>query len=463
MNRVRTALYSALEAVLVVAIGIAIPLVPLTLLWGFHFQLAIDWTVFWRGAVDVWLLGHGVDVTLLLDPALAAATGIPGAEEPIPITIALLGFALLTVLLGTRAGRRIAETSHRLTGEAFAIGTFALLALAATSSALDPSARPSLWQGVLLPTACFALGVLIGSTRARLLNPADDHGSSLRDWIDDWRPVTRETAQALLRAGTAAAAAVVTAAAIAVAALVLLGYAQIIALYEQLHADVLGGITLTAGQLALLPDLVIWAAAWLVGPGFAIGTGSSVSPLGTDLGPLPAVPVLGALPTDDASFAYVGLLVPVVAGFLAGALFTRALREHSPWARVVAGVGTGVVAGVLLGLLSWAAAGSAGPGRLADVGPDPLLVGAWAALEIGLAALAGSFAAGRGDRTERDGRAARADRDDRGPASTTPGRPAPGPAPAGSPAAPGAEAPRPSSDDRPPVDGTPPGHGVVWR
>ncbi|PJJ73124.1 hypothetical protein CLV46_2708 [Diaminobutyricimonas aerilata] len=453
MNRARTALYSAFEAVLVVAIGIAIPLVPLTLLWGFHFQLGIDWPVFWRGAVDIWLLGHGVDVTLLLDPALAAATGIPGAERPIPITIALLGFALLTVLLGTRAGRRIAETSHRLTGEAVAIGTFAVLALAATSSALDPSARPSLWQGVLLPTLCFALGVLVGSTRARLLNPADDHGSSLRDWIDDWRPVTRETVRAALRAGTAAAAAVVTVSAIAVAVLVLLGYAQVIALYEQLHADVLGGITLTAAQLALLPDLVIWAAAWFVGPGFAIGTGSSVSPLGTDLGPLPAVPVLGALPTDDGSFAFAGVLVPVVAGFVAGALFTRALREHSPWARVVAGTGTGIVGGVLLGLLAWAAAGSAGPGRLVDVGPDPLLVGAWAALEIALAALAGAFAAGRGHRPDagerprrRETQAAATDRAD-----------------AHRPDAHGTDRGSDSDDAVPPEDTTPPGHGVLWR
>ena len=458
MNRARTALYSAFEAVLVVAIGIAIPLVPLTLLWGFHFQLAIDWSVFWRGAVDIWLLGHGVDVTLLLDPALAAATGIPGAERPIPITIALLGFALLTLLLGTRAGRRIAETSHRLTGEAVAIGTYAVLALAATSSALDPSARPSLWQGVLLPTLCFALGVLVGSTRARLLNPADDHGSSLRDWIDDWRPVTRETVRAALRAGTAAAAAVVTVSAIAVAVLVLLGYAQVIALYEQLHADVLGGLTLTAAQLALLPDLVIWAASWFVGPGFAIGTGSSVSPLGTDLGPLPAVPVLGALPTDDGSFAFAGVLVPVVAGFIAGAQFTRMLREHSPWARVVAGVGTGLVGGVLLGLLAWAAAGSAGPGRLVDVGPDPLLVGAWAALEIGLAALAGAFAAGRGHRADAEERPRR--RDTRVPDAHdsdahhghpqhTDGRES--------------DRARDSDETVPPEDTTPPGHGVLWR
>ena len=30
------------------------------------------------------------------------------------------------------------------------------------------------------------------------------------------------------------------------------------------HAGLLGGIALTLGQLALLPDLVVWAASWFV-------------------------------------------------------------------------------------------------------------------------------------------------------------------------------------------------------
>ena len=82
MNRRLTALLAAFEALLVVAIGVAIPLLPLTLLWAFQYGLAIDWTVFWRASVDIWLLGHGVDVRLTLDPLAAAALGLPGAEAP---------------------------------------------------------------------------------------------------------------------------------------------------------------------------------------------------------------------------------------------------------------------------------------------------------------------------------------------------------------------------------------------
>src|SRR6185312_5174876 len=180
-------------------------------------------------------------------------------------------------------------------------------------------------------------------------------------------------------------------------------YADLIALSASAHAGVLGGITLTIGQLAFLPNLVIWAVAWLVGPGFAIGAGSAVSPLGTSLGPLPTIPILGALPTGDFAFGFVGLLVPVLVAFLAGVVIrSRVLRAtgHSsgPATLVLAGVGVGIAGGVLLGLLAWASGGAAGPGRLADVGPSPWLVGGFAALEFGIAAIIGLFVAGS-DRT----------------------------------------------------------------
>jgi len=49
---------------------------------------------------------------------------------------------------------------------------------------------------------------------------------------------------------------------------------------------------------------------------------------------------------------------------------------------LLVGLGGGVVGAVLLGLLSWASAGSAGPGRLADVGPSPVAVALVALIEL---------------------------------------------------------------------------------
>ncbi len=167
MNRSLTALFAALEALLVVGIGIGIPLVPLTILWAFQYGLQIDWIVFWRAAVDIWLLGSGVDVTMTLNPVLAGGLGFPAAGTPFIITIAPLGFALLTVLLGARAGRRIGETPHGALGAITGVVVFGALSLALTLSALFGPARASIWQGTLLPTLCFAVGVAIGAELGR--------------------------------------------------------------------------------------------------------------------------------------------------------------------------------------------------------------------------------------------------------------------------------------------------------
>ena len=386
MNRTLSALFSALEAVIVVGIGLAIPLVPLTVLWGAQYGFAPDWTIFWRVSADAWLLGHGTDLTLTLDAVTAKATGLPNAGSPFVLSIAVLGFAFLTVLLGRRAGKRIGETNHRLLGEIVAVIVFAALSFGIAISAGEPLAKPNVAEGVTLPTVVFIVGLLIARVEAEppLLPSGEVRGAVLT----------------ALRGGAAAAALVVTFASLILGVLIVGNYAQIITLYENLHSGGLGGLALTVGQLLFLPNLVMWTASWLVGPGFAIGAGSAVSPLGTTLGPLPGVPILGALPHGGVAFAFAGLLVPILAGFLAGAVLRGRMADPllgpatASWS-LLTGLGMGVAGGAILGLLAWSSAGSIGPGRLQVAGPDPLAVGMWAALEIGVAAALGMLAASR--------------------------------------------------------------------
>jgi len=400
-NRAITAVFAALEALLVVGIGIGIPLAALTVLWAFQYGLQVEWIVFWRAAVDTWLLGHGADVTITLAPELAASLGFPAAGTPFILTIAPLGFALITILLGARAGRRIGETPHRLLGGAVSILTFGLLSLAATLSALFAPARASIWQGTLLPTLCFALGVAIGSEFARRsIGPEMPAApkSSLRGWVRDRPALPLAAVTAGVRAGLGSVAGILVVSAILLAGLLLTSYARVVTLYEGVHAGVLGGVALTIGQLAFLPNLVIWVASWLFGPGFAVGSGSSVSPFGTSLGPIPAVPVLGALPAaHELSWGFLGLLAPVVIAFFVAVLARRRLvtelevTRRAPWL-ALAGLTAGLIGGIVFGLLAWASAGAAGPGRLADVGPAPWITGAIAAAEIGVAAVVGMLA-----------------------------------------------------------------------
>ena len=391
MNRTTTALLAALEAVLVVAIGVGIALVPLTVLWATQFGLAIDWVVFWRAAVDVWLLGNGVDLTVQLDPAVVTTLGLPGSEAPFTLTIALLGYGLLAVLLGRRTGARAAETPYRWVGAGAAIACYGLLATVLSLTAGMDAVRPSLPQGILLPTAVYAAGVLSGVLSGAFRGQAA--GALVRRYRT-LPAVARGIAATALRGGTAAAAAIVAVSAVAVFVLILSNYATVIGLYETVQSGLTGGIVLTLLELALIPNLVVWAAAWLVGPGIAVGVGTSVSPVGTALGSVPGLPILGVLPQGTLAFGFLGLLVPVLIGFLAAAV-TRQRQARTDTApptvpqQVVTGLATGIVAGILLGLLAWWSGGAMGPGRLVEVGPDPLLVGLLTAVEVGVAAGAG--------------------------------------------------------------------------
>jgi hypothetical protein len=388
VTRRLTLLFSAFEALLVVAIGVAIPLLPATVLWAAQFGFAPDWVGFWRAAVDIWLIGHGVDVTFMLDEATAATIGAP-AGIVVPVTIAALGFALLTLLLGVRAGGRIAETGHRVLGELTSLAVFAALSFLLTFSVLHPAARPSLWQGTLFPALVFGAGLLLGVLRAGAERGPDANGSSLRDWIADWNPRTRAAVGGALKAGAASVSLTILASSVAATVVMVAGYAQVIRMYETLHTEVLGGVVLTAAQLAFVPNIVIWAASWFAGPGFALGVGSQVSPLGTVVGPLPAIPVLGALPAGDLAFGFIGLAVPIIAGFLAGAAVrpavVRALGDRPRFAAfaIVTLLG-GLFGGLLLGLLAAASAGAIGPGRFSEVGPDALAVGVASAIEFAI-------------------------------------------------------------------------------
>ncbi|WP_291041494.1 DUF6350 family protein [Herbiconiux sp.] len=411
MNRPVTALLSALDALIVVAIGVGIPLIPLTLLWAIQFELAVDWLDFWRASGDLWLLGNGVDLALAIDPALALQLGVAGAEVPFTVGIAPLGLALVTVLLGVRSGRRLGATAYPVTGGAAGVLAFAGLGLLVGLGSTAVGAAPSLTQAALLPALVYALGLVVGYATNPRRTPSFEFGPASALRMRGSAAVKRvdERDRGLLglalRAGTIAAAAVVGFSALAMALILVTNFSPIVALYEGLQAGVLGGVSLTLAQLALLPNLIVWTASWFVGPGFALGTGSAVSPLGTQLGLVPALPVLGALPEGTPALGFVGLLVPVAAGFIAAAVLRPALtqrvqgRPGALWRTLATAGLAGAVGAGILTLLALASQGAAGPGRLADVGPDAGWVLLCAFGEFTVAMLLG-FATGAVRRTD---------------------------------------------------------------
>ncbi|MDX2026129.1 DUF6350 family protein [Microcella sp.] len=394
MTRRLTALMSALEALLIVGIGVAVPLSILTIMWAAQFGFQIDWVVFWRAAVVIWLVGHGVDVTFQLDAQTALALGVTGVGEPFLVSLALSGFALCTALAGVVMARRLRREPHRVLGELVALTTVVVLSGLLVLTASTEGVLPSRWQALLFPGLVFGLGLAIGSIGAT--NPARVR---LRRMIAEGPQPWIAAGGAALRAGLGTVATVIVAASVVTTLALVVGYGQVIALYESVQAGVLGGIALTAAQLALVPTLVIWAASWLVGPGFAVGAGSTVSPIATTLGPLPAVPVLGALPLEPSPLGFMTLIVPVLAAFIAGLAvrprLVAALDGEPPrWWGLGTAALAALIAGGAMGFLAFVGAGAAGPGRLAEVGPDPVTVGLWMFVETLIGASLGLLAGG---------------------------------------------------------------------
>src|SRR5699024_6568825 len=96
------------------------------------------------------------------------------------------------------------------------------------------------------------------------------------------------------------------------------------ALIGGLEAGAIGTGVLGVLSMAYLPTMIVWAGAFALGPGFAVGAETSVAPTGVDLGLVPALPVFGALPTEDLGVVgWLTLAVPVAAGVVAGLVVVR--------------------------------------------------------------------------------------------------------------------------------------------
>ncbi len=165
------------------------------------------------------------------------------------------------------------------------------------------------------------------------------------------------------------------------------GYAAVAGSLGGSGAGALGLLALSA---LLLPNAAAAALAVAAGPGFSLGPATVVSVHGVSLGPVPALPLLAALPDTQAVplLAFASQAVPAVAGLVTGTVLGRRMTDGDGGS-VSAGL-WGVLAGVLLGIASGlfvaAAGGSLGDGALADVGAPPVATALAVALQAGIAA-----------------------------------------------------------------------------
>ncbi|MCK7622943.1 DUF6350 family protein [Streptomyces sp. RS10V-4] len=324
-------------------------------------------------ALPLWLLHRAARDTLA-----AAADGAPGGRQapgtgPAAAPRTLLG-ALLAGYLLVAAGALLYTSTGRLSAAPLS----ALLAVPGTAAA----------------TLAFTAWHTLGADAASLLP------DRVRGALAKLPPAVR-TALAGPRSATArtAAGAAILALLAAGTALTLLGLALHAGRFgtdlARLAPDWAGRGTLLLLCLTLLPNAAVWGAAYGLGPGFTVGVGGAVGPLGTAPRPeLPPFPLLSGLP-DPGPGSWPGWLALAVVPAAAGAALARCAAGdgHRTWQRTA---GTAALAAGLCGLamavLAGLAGGPVGRGTLASFGPSWWLTGPAAAGWTALTGVPGALA-----------------------------------------------------------------------
>lgn len=303
-----------------------------------------------RVGLTAWLFGNGSGLVV-------AGTSI---------TVLPLGLLVLLGWLLHRAGRwtarRLGLTELREVGLVTAsfAASYTAVALIAYLVTRSGAAHAIGWRVVMAPLLLAAMAGGSGVLRE----------SGLADALLGRLP---EEARAALTGGLAAVAAMLAASALLFTVSMVMHFSNAVKLAEGLHSGLFGGIILALAGLAFAPNAILCAGAYLAGPGFSVGSGTVVSPGQVDLGPLPAHPLFAALPASADAWWQSGLLiVPLLAGVVAGLVAIRRYPVSGLDRAAIRGGVAGLAGGVLFGLLTGLATGSIGPGRMQEVGPDVL-------------------------------------------------------------------------------------------
>jgi hypothetical protein len=390
MNRLLVALLAAVDALIAAAAGVAVILAPLTVFWVVGLGGTADWGALWPASVRIWQFGQLVPLQITLPPEYLTATGIPVDASSFWLSLAPLAFAAFTAVFAARSGARSARAGAWIVGVLAGAAVTAVLAALLWRTSGNPIASVYGWQALVLPTAVFAVPALIGALVGAWRH--GDDGPVDAVWLRAergrrWASVPEASARGV---GIAVAGFVAVGALFVVVATIARG-GEVIALFEAAHVDAAGATMIAIAQLAYLPTLVVWGGAYAAGPGFAIGTGTAVSPAGTNLGVLPGMPVLGIIPETVTHWMLASALLIVAVGFAAGAAArgrltgSAAAEASAPRLATLAAIVVGGAVGVAV--LSAAASGGIGPGRLAETGPAtaPVAFAVGAELLVGAA------------------------------------------------------------------------------
>ena len=330
-----------------------------------------------------WLMAHGSGVHV----------------EGVAITAVPLGLSLVVAIVVWRLGLRLGDSvsGHGPDADAiadgvrdwtvasatavFTLGYVAVLVvthrLAATAASAPSLARALAWA-VLLCVLLGGTAIAVGSGRAAI-------------WTS-FLPISLRAAAAAawrILVWYAAASLVILLAALAV------DWDGAVNVMSQLHTSPGAATLLIALCLLLVPNATLFTGSYLLGPGFAVGAHTLVTPTGVTLGALPMFPLLAALPDNGPTPAWT-LALLVIPPVVAAVAVHRALRRYptTRWDEAaLRGAGAGLLCALAFAVLAALSRGAVGPGRMADVGPFVFQVLLHGIATFGLGGLVGSMSA----------------------------------------------------------------------
>lgn len=128
-----------------------------------------------------------------------------------------------------------------------------------------------------------------------------------------------------------------------------------------LQPGLMGGLLLLILTVLYLPNFFISTLAYISGAGFAIGLETEISPFNFELGKIPALPILGALPTGEHPWYFLGSLSVVATGALVAYLTLDSARMVLRQTITLFSLSTFVVAFLGSGALITTELGTVGP------------------------------------------------------------------------------------------------------
>ena len=296
-------------------------------------------------------LGLGGD----LWAAVIGGTSVVGDVHyrAIPTLMGALLIVLVRILLRTTAG-------YPRSAALFAVPGFLLTSwLLAGASGIHSHWWTGTIGGVLIP--------LIGSVWFVASGYSRDHEApSMQHWISGG-----------LKLGGLSV--VVLAAASFVASVIALvaGWSRVAGIQELLGASSAADTSfIVGGQALFAPTVMAWAASWWSGAGFQTATDSLHSPAVAGTGPIPPIPLLGAVP-ETAPGLWV-ILAPIALGVGLGIVAARSFRREHLLHQSAQGVLASVIIASVTALWMGSATMSMGSVRLSVMGPR---VG-WATLAL---------------------------------------------------------------------------------